>query len=300
MSNETTGITPGEVAEPQAAPQPESLAEAFVALREAGQQAASDDVAEPTADIAASPAEPDQSAGGYEPEPSVGADLGAGDVESSSELNDFDPNPARRVLLQQANAYAMKATQKMFADQGVRPMDIQDIYERDERNGRVIFRNPDDPDRPFNSRYEAQQYIDSINKQINSRYQKELRNQQQKALQGMAPQFALIEYAPTYAAMSNDEKEVFDALIEPYAISDANGNVIGFNVNLQAAGNQAKAIAKKFTNRVSQAQPTAPKEKPPASTPALDMPQASGVADDDEPKTLEDAFKKISKMRKGK
>lgn len=299
MPNEIDNLVPGESAEPQAAPQPESLAEAFVALREAGQSVAAEPVAEPTADIAAPPAEPDQSLGGYEPEPAVGGEPALGDEEIDSGLSDFDPNPARRALLQQANAYAQQAAQKLFADQGVRLMDIQDIYERDERNGRVIFRNPDDPDRPFNSRYEAQQYIDSINKQINSRYQKELRTQQQKALQSLAPQFALLEYAPTYAAMSQTEKDVFDALIEPYAITDARGNVVGFNVNLQAAGNQAKTIAQKFSAK-TQTQPAATKEKAAPTTPALDMPQATGIADDEEPKTLEDAMRKLSKMRKVK
>lgn len=300
MPNEVDNLVQGEVAEPQAAPSPSTLAEAFVALRDTDKLSAAEPVGEQTADIAASPAEPDQSIGGSEPEPSVGEADAQGNDEFESNLNDFDPNPARRVLLQQANAYAQQAAQKMFADQGVRLMDIQDIYEKDERNGRVIFRNPDDPDRPFNSRYEAQQYIDSINKQINSRWQKELRVQQQKALQSMAPQFALIEYAPTYNAMTQEEKDIFDMLIDPYAITDAGGNVIGFNVNLQAFGNQAKAIAKKFANRVSQTQPTEAKEKKPASTPALDMQQATGVADDSEPQTLEDAMKKIKEMRKGK
>lgn len=221
----------------------------------------------------------------------------------SDDLTSFDPNPARQNLIQQANAEAVRQTREMFEKQGVRLMDIADLYERDENSGRVTFRNPDDPNRPFSSRYEAQQFVDSINKQINSRYQKELRSQQQKILQGMAPQFALLEFAPVYNSMSQDERDVFDAIIAPYSIYNDNGAVIGFNVNLQAAGVQAKQIAQKFASRqpAPSAQPQQQeKEKAKPTTPALDMPQASGTADDEEPKTLEEAFNKLSKMKKGK
>lgn len=257
-------------------------------------------------DIAAAPAEPAADLGGPELEPTAGDGADVGQVGADEELTSFDPNPARQNLIRQANTEAVRQTREMFDKQGVRLMDIADLYERDERDGRVTFRNPDDPNRPFQSRYEAQQFVDSINKQINSRYQKELRAQQQKILQEMAPQFALLEFAPVYNAMSQVEKDVFDDLISPYAVTNGAGEVIGFNVNLQAAGNQAKAIAQRFTSRkqqqqqAQQPQAQAVDKKAKASTPALDMPQASGVADDEEPKTLEEAFNKLSKMKKGK
>lgn len=298
MPNEIDDLAQGQVAEPQVAPEPQTLAEAFGMLRKNDEQPAEDAMVGPTADIAAPPAEPDQVAGGYEHEPAIGGEPDLGDTQVDDGLSNFDPDPARRNLMQQANAIAQQVTRQMFEEQGVRLMDIQDIYEKDERNGAVIFRNPDNPNRPFESRYEAQQYIDSINKQINARYQKELRANQQKAVQAMAPQFALLEYAPVYAAMSSDEKEIFDAIIEPYAINDKRGNVIGFNVNLAAAGNQAKVLAQKFAKINAVKNEETP--KPAATTPALDMPQASGKSDDDEPKTLEEAFMKLNKSKKGK
>lgn len=287
------------------APQPETLAEAFSALREAGKQSAPSSVEDGEGEQPESAAG-DEDLGGSEPEPAGSqepvAASGGSDEGEADTIESFDPNPARRALLQQANQYAQQSVQQMFSQQGVKLMDISDLYERDERSGRVVFRNPDDPDRPFNSRFEAQQFCDSINKQINTRFQQEIRKAQQQAIQSMAPQFALLEYAPTYQAMSKDEKEIFDMLIDPYALTDNNGNVIGFNCNLQAMGNQAKAFAQKFGSKQpapaqAAAAPAQKKNKP--TTPALDIPSgASGAGEDDQPKTMAEAFAKINELKK--
>lgn len=308
MADEVLEQNQGEVAEPQEAPSPQTLAEAFGMLREADKDSSAGPVAGQPEDIAATPGAAVESMGGSEPEPTASEEPSQPELGGGEELAGFDPNPARQDLLRRANAEAVRQTQEMFNKQGVRLMDIADLYERDERDGRVTFKNPDDPNRPFQSRYEAQQFVDSINKQINSRYQKELRNQQQQILQSMGPQFALIEFAPAYEAMSQAEKDVFDDLISPYAITDSGGNVIGFNVNLQAAGQTAKAIVQRFNMRkaapaaapATQPQQPQQKKQQPASTPALDMPSSTGTSDDEEPKTLEEAFAKLGKMKKGK
>ena len=307
MADEVLEQPQGEVAEPQEAPSPQTLAEAFGMLREADKDNSAGPMAGQPEDIAATPGAAVESVGGSEPEPTPSEEPSQPELGGGEELAGFDPNPARQDLIRRANAEAVRQTQEMFNKQGVRLMDIADLYERDERDGRVTFKNPDDPNRPFNSRYEAQQFVDSINKQINSRYQKELRAQQQQILQSMGPQFALIEFAPVYTAMSQAEKDVFDDLISPYAITDNSGNVIGFNVNLQAAGQTAKAIVQRFNTRKAAAapaqqaqQPQQQKKQNQASTPALDMPSSTGTSDDDEPKTLEEAFAKLGKIKKGK
>ena len=51
-----------------------------------------------------------------------------------------------------------------FAEQQIEMWSIEDLYEKDEHTGRVRFRNPDDPSRDFQSRYEAQQFVDAMNK----------------------------------------------------------------------------------------------------------------------------------------
>lgn len=303
MPDEVNDITQGSVEEVPEAPQPETLADAFKVLREAGTQPTQESVDEPKADDIP---ESNTSLGGYEPESAdnyTATDTGIGSDENDT-LESFDPNPARRALLQQANAYAQNQVKQMFDKQGVKLMDISDLYERDERNGTVTFRNPDNPNRPFENRFEAQQFCDSINKQINTRYQQEVRKAQQQAIQAMAPQFALLDFAPTYQAMSKTEQEIFDALIEPYSLVDKSGQVVGFQCNLNMMGQQAKKFASKFsttseTNRV-QPEAAAKQKAQKPTTPALDMPSAAGSsADDDEPKTLEEAFSKLNKIKKG-
>ena len=303
MSDEVNDITQSAVGEAQEAPQPETLADAFKALREAGTQTAQEPVEESGQDTT----EPNASLGGYEPEPSdnyTATDTGDLGAENNETVESFDPNPARRALLQQANQYAQNQVKQMFEKQGVKLMDISDLYSRDDRNGTVTFRNPDNPNRPFESRYEAQQFCDSINKQINARYQQEVRKAQQQAIQAMAPQFALLDFAPTYNAMSKTEQEIFDALIEPYSLVDNQGKVVGFQCNLNVMGQQAKKFASKFSPAASsnsvqpEAQTKQKTQKP--TTPALDMPSAAGSsAEDDEPKTLEEAFSRLNKVKKG-
>ena len=303
MPDEVNDITQGTVGEVQEAPQPETLADAFKALREAGTQAAQ----EPVEGSGQDTAESNTSLGGSEPEPSdsyTAADAGDLGTENNETIESFDPNPARRALLQQANQYAQNQVKQMFEKQGVKLADISDLYSRDDRNGTVTFRNPDNPNRPFESRYEAQQFCDSINKQINARYQQEIRKAQQQVIQAMAPQFALLDFAPTYNAMSKTEQEIFDALIEPYSLVDNQGKVVGFQCNLNVMGQQAKKFASKFatTSETHRVQPEASAkqkaQKP--TTPALDMPSAAGSSsEDDEPKTLEEAFNRLNKVKKG-
>ena len=192
----------------------------------------------------------------------------------------------------------------MFSDAGVREMDISDLYERDESSGRVSFRNPDDPGRPFSNRYEAQQWVDSMNKQINARFNAEVGKAQQNILKNMAPTFAMLEFAPTYQAMSKLERDVFEDIVEPFAIKDEiTGQITGYTCNLQAAGRQAQSLAKRFAPQqqspmaAQQAKPA--KQAKPATMPAMDAPSGSGnIGADDEPKTLEEAMMKLRRSRK--
>lgn len=209
-------------------------------------------------------------------------------------------------MLKDVQQEARRRIAEKFSKAGVRPMDISDLYERDENTGRVTFRNPDDPDRPFASRYEADQWCDSINKQINAKFRQEVANEIQKLTKDLAPRLNLLDFAPQWQQMSDEEKEMFDVLIEPYAIVDENsGDVIGFNCNLQAAARQATAICQKFNSRQSQGFQQAAQQAPQRkqrqqqpSMPAFDAKTGNGAGDDDEPKTLEEAMLALRKGRK--
>lgn len=305
------------VQEEEAMPNPTNLAEAFAALRKADNQGSQEDLGKPE-DLggAGEPVPDGGDAGAVDAREDVGgpADVaGAGGEELGGPADDegdplasFDPNPARQELMKNIQQEAHAKVQKMFQDAGVRLMDISDLYEKDERSGRVTFRNPDDPDRPFSSRYEAQQWVDSMNKQVNSRFRQEVLRTQQEIAKNMQPTFEIIDFAPQWQQMSPIEKEVFDTIIEPYAIRDKNGQTVGYNCNLQAAARQASVLCQKFDKKVSggmqqaqqQVQPKQQRQVKPAVMPAMDAPTGSGNSNlDDEPKTLEEA---MMKLRKGK
>lgn len=308
MANNDVQLDNQEVEETQAAPEPTTLAEAFQALRQDSAASAGDasqDIAGGQADVPEMGQGYDDLGGSELGDTSGDQVLGGNDGEDQDNLTLFDPNPARQEIVKSIQQEARAQVQKMFADAGVRLMDISDLYERDDGSGRVSFRNPDDPGRPFGSRYEAQQWVDSMNKQINSRFRQEIGKKQQEIAQQMLPVFALVDFAPQWQQMSKDEQDVFDAIIEPYAITGRDGKTIGFNCNLQAAARQAAAICQKFNSRqpqgFQQAAQQAPQKKQrqqQASMPALDAKTGNGTGDVDEPKTLEEAMLALRKGRK--
>lgn len=307
------------VQEEEAAPSPTNLAEAFAALRKSDDKGAQENLEEPGnlggagqvgdgGDVAADAQAAREDLGGSPDVPDGGgAELG-GSVADDDTLTSFDPNPARQELIKNIQQEAHAQVQKMFLDAGVRLMDISDLYERDDGSGRVTFRNPDDPGRPFNSRFEAQQWVDSMNKQVNARFRQEVSKRQQEIAQNMRPTFEIIEFAPQWQQMPDIEKDVFDTIIEPYAIKDRSGRTIGYQCNLQAAARQASILCQKF-NKVQQPgmqqvqQQVQPQKQQrqvkPAAMPAMDAPSGAGDAGaDDEPKTLEEAMMKLRRSRK--
>lgn len=174
---------------------------------------------------------------------------------------------------------------------------INDIYERDEQTGRVRFRNPDDPNRDFSSRYEAQQFVDAMNKQISTEFRQRVNMKQRELIQQEGPRLRTLEFAPRYNAMDQTTKDIFDDLIEPYAVRDGAGDVIGFNVNLEPVARQAERIAARFKQQAPTA-PAAAQEKEKPTGPALDMKTGASVTGDAEPKTIGEALKMYDKKQR--
>lgn len=193
---------------------------------------------------------------------------------------------------------AMEAT-RVFNENGVRQASINDLYQRDER-GRVTFTNPDDPDRPFASRYEAQQWVDSYNAQVKAEWNKYAMEVRQRYVQDTMPAVRLMQFAPEYDAMDPKAQEVMDEIIAPYQVKDSSGMVIGFSCDLRAAKQQAEKLCSMFGASAQQAAPAAPAAQP-ASGPALDM-RTSGTGNHqnakEEPKNLADAFKILNDQKK--
>ena len=98
--------------------------------------------------------------------------------------------------------------------------------------------------------------------------------------------------------MSEAERQVFDTLITPYAIRDANNNIQGFNTDLNAAANQARAIAAQFTAKAEPAAAEQPKQAEQPTAPATDMATGTGEVANEEPKDLSEAFALLNKQKK--
>ena len=187
---------------------------------------------------------------------------------------------------------------KLFRDNEIRYWKISDLYSRDERTGEVMYRDPDSGERTryFDRRGEAEAWIQSKNKEINDTYREMVRSEQEKLNKDYAPIMRMYQFAPTWNQMTADEQFVFNQIVEPYAIQ-SNGQVIGYNVDLNAVARQAKSIASSYNTRsILRSGKQTKKEETPAEGPAVDM-KARGSSDEDtaEPKNLAEAFSMINK-----
>ena len=179
---------------------------------------------------------------------------------------------------------------------------MNDLYERTS-DGRVIYHNPDDPNRPFSSRMEAQSWIDSFNGQVRNELKRralEIRNEDADSI---LPSLRLMDFAPSYDAMNDAVREMFDDLIEGYEVLDSNGNVIGYNCDLDKMASKAERMASRF----SKAKPSKRRTKTTKTAnegtrqPSLDM-RSHGSGGNGkmkrEPQTLEEAMLRLRQQKK--
>ena len=216
-----------------------------------------------------------------------------------------DIQDVRQNLIKNIQQEAIRNVTKQFQDKGIQKYNIGMLYDKDSTTGNVTFFNPDNERQPFQTRSEAQTWIDSMNGQIDNEFRNMVMQEQRRLLETNQPRLRLLEFVPTYNTMNEQERAVFEDLIEPYAISD-NGGVIGFNCDLNTAYQQTKAICSRFatpqqpqqTNPQGQQQPAQP-----GTTPALDTnTSATGQQVDAAPKNLNEAMKRVnaSNKKKGK
>jgi hypothetical protein len=280
--------------------EPMDIASAFQMVREMDKEAADPGVPVPGAEVGEGQSEPEpepEPAGQpaqAEPEPAVDNGDGGPAVEPEA----YDYTPARQELIRSIQQQAMQNVAQMFNENDVKVVSIQELYSRGE-DGTVTFNNPDNPSKPFESRAEAQAWVDAMNAEIQRAYNDNVMQETQRLYSQAAPAMQLLDFAPTYDAMDKQTKETFDMLIEPYAIYGANKQVLGFNCNLNAMAQQAQKIVGKFGGQAPQ-QPQQQQAQTKPAEPALDMKTGSGkaVPDEEEPKTLEEAMAMLNKRRK--
>ena len=229
-----------------------------------------------------------------------------GDVDddrgSSALPGEIDYAAVKRGLIENLNKSAIAKAAKEFRDANIREFQMNDLYERTS-DGRVIYHNPDDPNRPFSSRMEAQSWIDSFNGQVRNELKRralEIRNEDADSI---LPSLRLMDFAPSYDAMDDAVREMFDDLIEGYEVLDSNGNVVGYNCDLDKMASKAERMASRF----SKAKPSKRRTKATKTVnegtrqPSLDM-RSHGSGGNGkrkrEPQTLEVAMLRLRQQKK--
>lgn len=281
--------------------EPEDLAEAFGRLRQV-------DPDDAQADVEGGDGADDEDAGDgdlADEEGDLAADDGGYEADGGPAVY---PDAARyqasqQAIVDQLNRQAVAQARRKFQKDGIREFTMDDVYERTQ-DGRVVYRNPDDPNRPFSSRMEAQQWIDSFNKQVNEaliRTATEIRDKNAKAAM---PALRLLQFAPVYDVMDPAIREVFDDLISDYEVKNRAGKVIGYSCDLEKMAMKASRLAKKYNNSPRKAGNNGKvKKSGPQKSPALDARThgtASGSKGDREPQTMEEAMMKLQEMNRSK
>ncbi len=288
----------GQQAEPEATPTPTTLAEAYAALRtnkpnddssdneegeagESGESNGESDEGDGESDDGATGDEYVDYSGGY-----------ADDIEG------IDSNAYSKAIIQQTRQLAAQAAAKEFQEKNYRKITVMDLRTQDDR-GNVSYNDPDHPNRSFNSRYEAQQWVDSFNQQVDYDFKQVSSKYEKQYAEKVRPTIEMMNFIPTYNKMDANTREMFDTIIEGNEIV-ANGQIVGYKCNLQAAAKQAQKAASRFVSgntilRAAQAKKV--------SRPSTDMKShgsSSGKVGDPEPKTIEEALKLYNKQKGNK
>ena len=208
---------------------------------------------------------------------------------------------ARRIV-RSVNDNSMQMARRKFEEDGIRQFSMKDIAER--RDGRIIYHNSDDPNRPFENRMQAQEWIDSMNKQINDELLSTAREINGRALKAVSPTVRMLQFAPTYDAMDRQTQDIFDDLIEEFEVKNQRGEVIGYQCNLDAMARRAAKLAQRYGTKQPSGSRKGSGRPKKQKVPATDMRSHGTVAGSggkEEPKTIEDAMRLLHEMeRKGR
>lgn len=281
--------------------EPEDLAEAFGRLRQV-------DPDDAQADVEGGDGADDEDAGDGDI-----ADEG-GDLATDDGGHEADGGPAvypdaaryqasQQAIVDQLNRQAVAQARRKFQRDGIREFTMDDVYERTQ-DGRVVYRNPDDPNRPFASRMEAQQWIDSFNRQVQTALIQTATEIRDKNAKAAMPALRLLQFAPVYDVMDPRIREVFDDLISDYEVKNRAGKVVGYSCDLEKMALKASRLASKYNSSPRKAGGSGKvKKSGPQKSPALDARThgtAAGSKGDREPQTMEEAMMKLREMNRSK
>lgn len=310
------GIETNELVEPeegntQAQTDPVDLSEAFMLARKDYREATGAGVEDAGAGVGGGrqqeqEREPEalgapQQQSAPEPEQQGGSEDAGGPAAGSE---GFDYEAVQKKLIQDIDSQAKREITQMFQQNGIKNWSVADLYHKDEQNGRVSFTNPDDPDRPFQSRAEAEQWVASMNRQVQQGYQEAVRKRSREIIQEQGPTLRLAQFAPFYYQMDQTSRAILSDIIEPYEVKRGN-EVIGYNCDLMTAARQAVKIAQRYqgSQQPQQQGKQQPQQRQQAAAPAMDMSASggsSGQVEQKEPKNIEEAMAMYQQAKKQK
>lgn len=301
VADEETGgddsdVEDDDVGEPEAGEEPDDLASAFAALQRSRQDDADGDVGDGGDDSDDDDEEEEDDDEALDDD-GQDTDGGPGDGYEGADYQALQDQ-----LTAEVNQAAMRQAVAEYQRDGIRPITMNDLYQRDQSTGRVTYMNPDDRSRPFSSRMEAQQWIDSFNSQLRQEIQARARAVSRELSKQMAPARRLLAFAPTFDAMDARTREVFDDLIEGYEVRNQQGEVVGYSCDLNKAAERARRMAAKYGRSGGRASKTGASQQE-ARTPAEDL-RSHGSANarrkdpNREPRDLNEAFEIMRERRK--
>ena len=237
----------GDNAEPEAGEEPDDLASAFAALQRSRQSDADRNLEGPG--DGGNPGDEDAADDDDEEDEALGDDRQDSDGGPGDDYEGANYQALQDQLTSEIQQAAMQQAVAEYQRDGVRPITMNDLYQRDQSTGRVTYINPDDRSRPFSSRMEAQQWIDSFNSQLRQEIQTRARAVSRELSKQMAPARRLLAFAPTFDSMDDATREVFDDLVEGFEVRNQQGDVVGYTCDLNRMAERARRMAEKYGRR---------------------------------------------------
>ena len=224
----------------------------------------------------------------------------AGYSDSGGRSNGYtqaDYNNAINALSKNVQDAAKYYANESFRQQGIGTFSLNELYQASD-DGVVTFINPDNPNRPFESRAQAQEWCDAWNKQVVNEYKTTVARYEQELLQEQLPSLKLIAFAPEMEKMDDITSDIFNELLSSHEVYDNNGDVVGYDVDLYKTANRAVKMAKSFASSYESS-----KARANVQTPAIDIKSSSSGQNSTlnaEPKTLGEALQMVEMSKKGK
>jgi len=260
---QTAQENPPVVDEQEAPANPSDLAEAFAMLRDNDGTTAQTPVANGESEQAGQSdrgrvQETQQGAGGQS---DISQQLSNAPGGTAVDLSGFDAVAQAKQAYSDLRSLVVETKRKEWADKGYKKFNVRDLARRDEQTGRIIYINPDDRpedwERPGYQGLTIQQakaWCDITNEDLNDKWKKECSELEKEYVEKARPYFELLAYADTYSRLNPVEQYYVDTITDMYAMRNAQGQVMGFNCDLNKVTQIAKQLAANAPAMQQQAQ----------------------------------------------